>query len=136
MNVGSNHWKLLGLVNLFQPLVQKTPKKDIFKLFTWDSATNVMPEHFSMFIKSVIAIYKLRPWDLWIVIAQDSMSGNCFCINFKVPYFHSTCFTYIGITRQLPLFNHINVILALLLGKYENYRYRCFLLHIIYIYIQ
>ena len=49
-----------------------------------------MSAHFSLFPKSNIAISKLCPCDLWIVISHDNMSGNYLCTNVKASCFQST----------------------------------------------
>ena len=47
-------------------------------------ATYVIPAMFSDFLKSTQAFLKVRPWLLWIVIAQANLSGS-WCLSAECP---------------------------------------------------
>ena len=90
----------------------------MFKFFTRDSATNIMPEYVLLFPESIIFISKLSTWDLWIEIAHDSMRGNVPRINVKCPCFYSTCF--IGIAKLCSCPSRKGSI-SVLFDKYRNF---------------
>ena len=57
------------------------------------TSNKVIPEHFSAFLKSILTISKVLPWDLWMVKLQESIGRNYLQIN-VLPL--STHFTWIA----------------------------------------
>ena len=47
-------------------------------IFTQESTTNMRPEMNLLHPRSMVTWSRVIPWDLWIVIAQVSISGNPF----------------------------------------------------------
>ena len=61
-----------------------------------DTATKVQPAAISFFPKSLTALLSLWPWDLCIVIAQQSRIGSCWRECLVPPFDHSNVMGGIG----------------------------------------